>query len=70
MRQFDRVTLVLLPPALPLDYLTVWHALTSDVAPWFTTGHFDILMGKRVESEVFPSIHEFLEQHDSPVSRL
>jgi len=33
-------------------------------------GHFDILIGKRVEKEVFPIIHEFLEQHDAPQSRL
>jgi poly-beta-hydroxyalkanoate depolymerase len=34
------------------------------------SGHFDILMGKRVETEVFPLIHQFLLQHDSPRSRL
>lgn len=33
-------------------------------------GHFDILMGKRVEKEVFPLIHQFLLQHDSPKPRL
>ncbi|WIA11188.1 hypothetical protein OEZ85_011317 [Tetradesmus obliquus] len=33
-------------------------------------GHFDILMGKRVEKEVFPLIHGFLLQHDSPRPRL
>jgi hypothetical protein len=33
-------------------------------------GHFDILMGKRVESEVFPLIHQFLLQHDGPRPRL
>ncbi|WIA31163.1 hypothetical protein OEZ86_001173 [Tetradesmus obliquus] len=35
-----------------------------------TAGHFDILMGKRVEKEVFPLIHGFLLQHDSPRPRL
>lgn len=29
-------------------------------------GHFDILMGKKVEREVFPIIHDFLLQNDSP----
>lgn len=33
-------------------------------------GHFDILMGKRVEVEVFPIIHQFLLQHDGPRPRL
>lgn len=33
-------------------------------------GHFDILMGKHVEQEVFPLIHDFLTEHDGPVSRL
>lgn len=33
-------------------------------------GHFDILMGKRVEVEVFPLIHQFLLQHDGPKPRL
>lgn len=35
-----------------------------------SAGHFDILMGKRVEAEVFPLIHQFLLQHDGPRPRL
>jgi poly-beta-hydroxyalkanoate depolymerase len=34
------------------------------------SGHFDILIGKKVDTEVFPLIHQFLEQHDMPLSRL
>jgi poly-beta-hydroxyalkanoate depolymerase len=33
-------------------------------------GHFDILIGKKVDTEVFPLIQQFLEQHDMPLSRL
>ena len=29
-------------------------------------GHFDILMGLRVEKEVFPAIARFFEDHDAP----
>jgi len=29
-------------------------------------GHFDILMGLRVETEVFPAIAQFFEDHDAP----
>jgi hypothetical protein len=40
------------------------------VAARCPAGHFDVLMGKRVETEVFPLIHQFLLQHDAPRPRL
>jgi poly-beta-hydroxyalkanoate depolymerase len=33
-------------------------------------GHHDILMGLRVEHEVFPRLHQFLSKHDALCSKL
>lgn len=65
------------PAHLPLQGVAHWLladplpcALLACVVSCACAGHFDVLMGKRVEAEVFPLIHQFLVQHDSPKPRL